>query len=221
MMIKPPCSDHRSGRLVVLEGMPGAGKTTTARALTGFGLRVLGEYTSATATTLPLAEHPAVTDDDAHQNNWLRKAVQAAHALTAAGPAAGAVYADRDWLSSLAYAYSIADIDDGALLSERIAWADNHLISGNLRLPDVYAIFDLDVPTSLHRRAATIRQDHPWSHPAALQRLREFYRNPLRVVWDACPELADRIRGARRVDLDGTDSRAHLLNVVRSLGEAP
>lgn len=201
--------------------MPGAGKTTTARALTERGLRVLGEYTSATATTIPVNEHPAVTDDDAHQNNWLRKSAQAAHAVKATGKTARAVFADRDWLSALAYAYSIAETDGGALLGERIAWAEKHLTVGNLLLPDAYAIFDLDVPTSLHRRAATLRHDHPWSHPAALHRVRDFYRNPIHVVRAVCPALADRIHGVHRVDLDGNDSATHLLNAVRLIGEAP
>jgi hypothetical protein len=131
------------------------------------------------------------------------------------------MFLDRDWLSSLAYAYSIAGADDGALLRVRIFWADKQLTTGNLLLADTYAIFDLDSFTSLHRRADTLRPHHPWSRPDVLHRLRDFYRDPLHVVWDICPELADRLHSARRVDLDGTDSRCHLLTVVRSLGEAP
>src|SRR4051794_36612360 len=115
MKTNHPCSDHR-GHLIVLEGMPGAGKTTTAHALGDVGLYVLGEYTSTTAATIPLCEHPPVEDNGAHQNNWLRKAAQEARALTTGHPL---VFADRDWLSSLAFAYSIAHTDDGTLLNER------------------------------------------------------------------------------------------------------
>lgn len=218
MTISHPCSERRVGQLIVLEGMPGAGKTTTARALAQSGLRVLGEYTSATAATIPHNEHPAIDDDDAHQNNWLRKSAQARALTSAETP--GPMYLDRDWLSSLAYAFSIADTDDGTLLRERIFWAYRHLTIGTLLLPDTYAIFDLDGPTSLKRRVATRRPDHPWNHPNALYRLRDFYRNPLRIVWDICPALADRLRSPRRIDLDGTESRSHLLTVVRSLGQA-
>lgn len=213
------CFEHSACHVIVLDGMPGAGKTTTAHALAECGLRVLGEYTSATAATIPRNEHPAVNDDVAHQSNWLRKSAQARALASADTP--GPMFVDRDWLSSLAYAYSIADTDDGTLLRERIFWANKHLTIGNLLLPDTYAIFDLDGPTSLHRRSATLRPDHPWSRPNALQRLRNFYRSPLRIIWDICPALADRLRKPRRVDLDGTGSRSHLLTIVGSLGQVP
>ena len=82
--------------------MPGAGKTTAAYALTALGLPVLGEYTDDADATIAVSQHPAVADDDAHQHNWLRKAAW----CTARLAGGDAVYADRDWLSSLSYAYS-------------------------------------------------------------------------------------------------------------------
>ena len=60
MTASPPCSDTaplavpRDG-LIVLEGMPGAGKTTAACALAARGLPVLGEYTDNADATIAIA----------------------------------------------------------------------------------------------------------------------------------------------------------------------
>lgn len=42
---------ERAGRLVVLEGMPAAGKTTLADALAAGGTAVIGEYTTGAPST--------------------------------------------------------------------------------------------------------------------------------------------------------------------------
>ena len=211
-------SEDRRGRLIVLEGMPGAGKTTTTRALAESGSSVLGEYTSTTAGTVPLHEHPAVVDDDGHQANWLRKAAQTTQALTSADTHR-AVFSDRDWLSSLAYAYSIADTDHGVLLTERIRWASEHVNAGRLYVADAYVVFDLDITTSLRRRAETLRHAHPWSRPGPLQRLRTFYHDPARIVLNLCPELTDRMRAADWFNVLGTDSHPDILKLLQALGE--
>jgi hypothetical protein len=52
-----PCSDHlpQLGRLLVLEGMPGAGKTTAVTRLGAEGWQVIGEYTTASGATIPVS----------------------------------------------------------------------------------------------------------------------------------------------------------------------
>src|SRR5580704_10495555 len=105
------CSDPAAvhARLIVLEGMPGAGKSTAAASLRRDGWQVIGEYTGPDGTTAAVSEHSGVEDDDAHQANWLRKAALCASALRT-----GVTYADRDWISSLAYAHSTSATDGGA-----------------------------------------------------------------------------------------------------------
>lgn len=219
MTASPPCSDTAPfavprGGLIVLEGMPGAGKTTAACALAGRGLPVLGEYTDNADATIAIAMHPPVDDDDAHQQNWLRKTAQ----CTARLAHGGMVYADRDWLSSLSYAYSIAAADGGALLRQRAAWAASRLRGGSLLLPGAYVIFDLDPATSLDRRASRLRPGHPWNDLGALRRLRDFYTCPSRALDPVDPGLAHALRRPRRTDISGLIDLHQIADRLEELG---
>lgn len=197
--------------------MPGAGKTTAACALAALGVAVLGEYTDDADATIAITMHPAADDDDAHQQNWLRKAAQ----CTARLAHGGAVYADRDWLSSLSYAYSTATADDGALLRQRAGWVASHLRDGSLILPGIYVIFDLDPATSLDRRASRHRAGHPWNHPGTLRRLRDFYTCPSRALLPVHPGLAQALRHPRRADISGLSDPRQVIRRLAELGSQP
>jgi thymidylate kinase len=203
--------------LIVLEGMPGAGKTTAARGLADRGLPVLGEYTDGTQATIAISQHPPVTDDDAHQGNWLRKAAQA----TARLAGGGTVYADRDWLSSLSYAYSTAPADGGALLAQRTAWAARHLHDGTLLLPGTYVIFSLDPATSLHRRTGRLRPGHPWNNPTTLQRLARFYTNPTQALHPVHPGIAEALHQPSWVRLSGSSNPEDVAHRLTTLATQP
>jgi predicted ATPase len=194
--------------------MPGAGKTTAACALAARGLPVVGEYTDNADATIAIAMHPPFDDDDAHQQNWLRKTAQ----CTARLAHGGVVYADRDWLSSLSYAYSIAAADGGALLRQRAAWAASRLRGGSLLLPGAYVIFDLDPATSLDRRASRLRPGHPWNDPGSLRRLRDFYTCPSRALDPVDPGLAQALRRPRRADICGLIDLHQIADRLEELG---
>jgi hypothetical protein len=196
--------------------MPGAGKTTAAAALAALGHVIVGEYTDDVTSTLAINDHPDVNDDDAHQRNWLRKTAQCSARLDRHR----AVYADRDWLSSLSYAFSTAPADGGALFSQRAAWAARHLADGTLLLPGTYAIFDLSPPASLARRARRLRPGHPWNDPEALDRLREFYRDPAGVLRPASGELADALALSARISVSGHDAPPRILTCLQALARA-
>lgn len=205
--------DARAGRLVVLEGMPGAGKTTAADALADLGRAVVGEYTNDAHATIAVRAHPEVDDDDAHQLNWLRKAARCTSLLDRSP----VVYADRDWLSSLSYAYSTAPADCGTLLTRRVSWARRHLADGTLLLPGLYVLFDLDPAASLARRVGRLRPGHPWSRPETLDRLRHFYRDPVRALRPFTPELADVLTLTARIAVSGHDDPLSALGHLMSL----
>lgn len=202
-----------AGRLVVLEGMPGAGKTTAADALAGLGYTVVGEYTNDAHATITVDAHPGIDDDDAHQLNWLRKAARCTSLLDR-NPV---VYADRDWLSSLSYAYSIASGDCGELLAQRVSWALRHLADGTLLLPGLHVLFDLDPATSIARRAGRLRTGHPWNRPETLDLLRRFYRDPVSALCPFSSELAGALALSTRVTVSGHDDPLAALGYLVSL----
>ncbi|PSK67589.1 Thymidylate kinase [Micromonospora sp. MH33] len=178
----------RAGRFVVLEGMPGSGKTTTADTLAAAGHTVVGEYTTPGGATIPVRRHPHVDDDNAHQANWLIK-----HQQVTAARMNGSVLSDRDWLSALAYA---ASLGDRALLAARASWAHGHLTAGHLTVPDAYLIVACAPETSIARRVDRLTPGHPWSTRAGLAKLAVFYRDPAAAIGRVHPALAAELRAA-------------------------
>ncbi len=166
--------------------MPGAGKTTAAAVLGRRGRQVVGEYVS---------ERPGVDDDEAHQRNWIAKTAIAGRAA-----ASGDVFCDRDFLTSLAFACSIADRD---LLRERIAWALTHLAAGRLVVGDAYVVLDVTPRLSLARRTGQLSSEHPWSRPAELKRLRRFYLSPPEALGRMDRDLGAAFAGARWCSASG------------------
>lgn len=214
---KPPCSDPATALnpVLVLEGMPGAGKTTAATALAAEHYSVIGEYTTPTGDVVPIHQHPAVDDDTGHQHNWLRKHHQI-HAARHQGP----VVVDRDWPSALAYAHSISDTDHGVLLAARAAWAFDCLDRGELTLATTYVLFQLDPTVSLRRRAHRLTPGHPWSTLPGLIRLARFYADPVTALVSVHPQLAARLRTVTWHPLRGC-SLDITVRVLRELVDQP
>ncbi|MGH3719561.1 MAG: hypothetical protein ACRDRI_12135 [Pseudonocardiaceae bacterium] len=210
----PPCSDT-TGRypVLVLEGMPGADKTTAATVLAAENRTVIGEYTTPTGDIIPIEAHPTVDDDAGHQRNWLRKN----HHIQVARRH-GPVFCDRDWLSALAYAYSVTD--GGHLLASRTRWASDGLDCGKLTLASTYVVFSLDPTISLHRRADRLTPGHPWSSLPGLVRLAAFYADPTEALAPVHPDLATRLRTATWHPLRGY-SHDRTVRFLRDLADRP
>jgi len=194
--------------MIVLEGMPGAGKTTAAEVLARQGRTVLGEYLDHHGETVPVTAHPGVDDDHAHQTNWLTKHQ---HRIAAGG---GPVFLDRDWVSALAYAYSLPATASAPVLAARARWAAGHLFAGRLAVADTYVVFHLDVRLSLRRRATRLNPPH------GLARLARFYHDPAAAIEPVHPRLAAALRGARWRHLAGL-SAEQTLRLLRDAADRP
>jgi hypothetical protein len=199
-----PFSDQLAAATVV-EGMPGAGKTTVLAALAHAGHTVLGEYTTDTGALLAPHQHPGHGDENAHLANWLRKSAQLRRFD-------GPVWVDRDWLTALAWSASTSG------LTGRAAWAHDHLADGQLALPQRWIILDLPPAVSLRRRARCLEPGHPWSRPAVLEHLRAFYRDPVAALTMAHPGLAGLVAGVPRLLVDATAAPGELACVVEWAG---
>ncbi len=188
---------------IVVEGMPGAGKTTVLAALALAGHTVLGEYTTEAGTVL--RQHPPHDEDVAHLANWLRKNSQLSLY-------AGSVWVDRDWLTALAWSASTSG------LAERSTWVHDNLVEGRLALPQRWIILDVPPDVSLQRRAPRLQAEHPWSQAAILERLRRFYLDPVATLGHAHPRLAELVARVPRVLVDATAEPCGLARAVEDAG---
>ncbi len=192
--------------MIVLEGMPGAGKTSLANLLTAQGEHVLPEY------VVNQGMPPAPEDNDAHQQNWERK-----EQLLAATSAHRPVIVDRNFLSSLAYAYSIRSSNQGAqLLVERIGWCRERLASGQFEHPRIYCIFDCPIQLSLSRRGIAQPGDHSWTTWQVLRELRRFYATMPEALGDLHPALMFG-NTTKVLRLDGVDPLAANARLVQNI----
>ncbi|QVJ00301.1 hypothetical protein KGD82_16180 [Nocardiopsis eucommiae] len=110
------------------------------------------------------------------------------------------VVSDRDWLSSLSYAHSTSDLD---LLNARCAWALEHLERGRLQVAHLYLVVHVSPQISLERRHHRLQPGHPWSTAEGVERLADFYANPVTALASHHAPLAQTLDGARWVHLDG------------------
>ncbi len=190
---------------MVLEGMPGAGKTSVAAMMAALGHRVIPEY------VVNHGAPPAIGDDKGHQGNWERK-----EQLCSASPLP--LIVDRNFLSSLAYAYSIRASSQGADLErKRVQWCRQGLVSGRFDHPRAYCVFDCPAPVSLRRRGIVAPGEHPWTQPSPLHELRRFYAHLADTLNALDPALSLPVDTAV-IHLDGEDPLdANLRLVWRAL----
>lgn len=174
------------GRLITVEGPPGGGKTTALQVLADRGRSVIGECEIPAGTMMTIASPSAIDDDATDQRNWLIKDEQA----SSARGQQRAVWLDRDWISALAYAYSL---DDRQLLAARANWAFGCLDAGDLTIADTYVVLQVEPAVSLARRASRLSAGHIWSTAADLLRLHGFYADPIRAIARVHRQLARRV----------------------------
>jgi thymidylate kinase len=143
--------------IVVLEGLPGVGKTTTLTNLKRHpNYRVIPEI---------LGPEPIVAAEDFYVRNDTQKYLLAFGAQTAV--------MDRSFVSTLCYNYC-SDILRGTRNYGRIArLIDNAIARGELRQPDLYIFLRCSVDECLDRQNTT--NDPLWQSRECLVAAQRFY----------------------------------------------
>ena len=164
------------------------------------GLPVLGEYTDDADATIAIAMHPAVDDDDAHQQNWLRKAAQCTARLAR----------DRHGLRrpGLAQLPVLRLLHRGGRRRRpappacRLGSPPPRATAACCCRASTSSSTSTPPPAS-DRRAGRLRPGHPWNQPGALRRLRDFYADPAGHCARSIPGLARALRQPGRADISG------------------
>ncbi len=184
------------GRLIVLEGIDGSGKTTVAQRLAGLLDPGDGSFVSTrepTGSTVGAALRPVLSDPDHDpvSEALLFAADHADHVarLREALEAGKTVLSDRYSFSCLAY--------QGATLADRwpdrdpVAWLEDVLAPFELA-PDLVLLLDLPVGDALERVGGRTRGNEKFEQAGFLGQVRDNYRR-----------LADE-RGFEIIDASGT-----------------
>ena len=187
------------GRLIVLEGLDGAGTTTqAARLVAALGARGIDAHGTREPSTGPVGrllremlagQHQPV---DSVTLGLLFAADRADHLQREVEPAlarGAVVVSDRYYHSSLAYQ---SDPEDVAGF-ERV-----RLLNGKARRPDLTLLLEVPADVAAARRAAAGRPDELFDHIETQRRVAEGYRRVVQLL--GAHERIEVVDGTRPLD---------------------
>jgi thymidylate kinase len=195
-----PIADTVNGRIIAIEGLPGAGKTTCFH-------RLIAAYAEDGRVFFHEANPPPGLRFFSTSPHWRRtyyhrlwqgRLATAAELLTEGKT----VFFDRTFLSNVAYLHASCDPAYRPTV-EHFRRATRSCVGKSLLL-----VIDLPVEVILRRKFALGVLPPPWCHPHFLERMRDFYH---RILPRLCGD------GQPVVHLDGRLSRATLAAMVKAL----
>jgi thymidylate kinase len=184
---------HLRRPVVLVEGVPGAGKTSVLQRMREAGQIVVGELPGSvreTGTTEPYAaEH--------HWSMWAAKTPYIAAATRDHGLPGAPVYVDRYWPTELVW-----EPEPGGRRT-CADWVWEALGRGHLIIPSALIIVDVSENVSLARRRERLVPGHGWSDRDCLADVRRFYADLAAHVRMVHPPLAQVIGSIPTLRLDG------------------
>jgi thymidylate kinase len=177
------------GRLVVFEGIPGAGKTTVSKLLASRNnLLLLPELDHVTA----LNTQGEVLKDDLVEGWYVKTELARQLAIREQLEAGKYVFQDRSILSTLAFAYARSMVDNDYLRFERVTERLTKAVGNKLLLPDAVVLLFVDQRISLERRRRFSRQRQfaLWFDTEFLSHYEAFYQ---RYAHQVMPTRIDRV----------------------------
>lgn len=201
------------GRLVVFEGIPGAGKTTVSKLLASRNnLLLLPELDHVTA----LNTRGEVLKDDVVEGWYVETELDRQLVIRERLEAGKYIFQDRSILSTIAFAYARAMIDNDYLRFKRFTEHLTKAAGNKLLLPDAVVILLVDQRTSLERRRRFSRQRQfaLWFDTEFLSHYEVFYQ---RHVYQVMPMRMDRLDTSHLSPVNLADLLTHALLERRCL----
>ncbi len=163
---------------IVLEGLPGAGKTSLCNDL-------------SKALNCPhVKEWSAWTEQEWRAYQWNEPfylANDSMKEMLAQNCRSSWVVIDRHYASTLAYAFALSvAFPDKELLprhladekySDVLSWYERKMEQGSLRKPDLVLLLDISTEVSHKRKPPENHKDPVWREPQALEAMRRYYRD--------------------------------------------
>jgi len=156
---------------IVLEGLPGSGKTTHAAAIASkFDLPLIPEWVGLTDR----AWRDAGPNVPFYFANDELKEVMGRYFSHC--PA----LFDRHYTGALAYGFALTGLhgeaEDGESYDTNYQWYQHSLEQGKLTRPDLVVMLDISPATSLQRQPRATAFDPLWGDPHALELMRHYYQ---------------------------------------------
>lgn len=156
-----------NNKVIVIEGLPGTGKTTLANKFADKGVRVIPEM------FLKMDEN-SYRDELFFFQNDIAKVMEGRRI-------GGIVLVERTYPSTLAHNYSRLIIDNKPEYFNILkAFSENKL--REKIVPDLYIYINIDVKTSLLRKNRPVTQNDIWTQEKYLNYIKDFYENYFQVM---------------------------------------
>ena len=169
-----------AGRIIIMEGMPGAGKTTCIRRLS----RLVANAAIVPQLWIPPSQWGA-RDDDAIAKRYLTLEEVRARRIAALARTCAYVFVDRSYYTTLAYAYA-RGLCIGSMAGYRAVYeaALERSRAYSVARPSRLVLLFVDIDVSLRRRAKiSPRRDFPrWFDSDFLHGMARYYRQIIHAL---------------------------------------
>jgi len=168
--------------IVVLEGMPGSGKTTIGELLSNkysFGLvpQIISSCKNKIEVDNKYCQNPFFRSDELKCS--LAKDLEKTH---------GKVVMDRNYISTLAYNYAVNDKKHHSSFALASHWYLDK-INSKLIYPTMYIYLKTPIKYCFSRKDRQLDTKSPWTDPSCLKKMSYFYENIFPLMETNIPKV--------------------------------
>lgn len=153
--------------IIVLEGMPGSGKTTISGLLKK-------RYSFGMVPQIIFRKQKTITDNPYHQNPYFVSEELKCHLAKKLEKTHPCVIMDRNYISTLAFNYAVNDKEHHSSFQLASQWyIDN--INSKLIYPTKYIYLKTPLKYCFTRKNRQPDISSPWTNPICLRKMKYFY----------------------------------------------